>query len=99
MSIPSLSVLLTDYRMLFFIRDRTINSVKAARADKQLFEEMSKYIRHIAVYKALRESEVFDKDSIAFGKPFPKHFFSRLAAEKEKLQQEFDRLLDLERKA
>lgn len=74
------------------------SKIYLARADKRLFEEMSKYIRHIAVYKALRESGIFDKDPIAFGEPFPKDFFNLLKAEKERLQQEFDRLLDLEKR-
>ncbi|MBF2029834.1 MAG: hypothetical protein IGS48_24285 [Oscillatoriales cyanobacterium C42_A2020_001] len=52
------------------------SKIHLARADQRLSEEMSKYIRHIAVYKALRESGVFDKDPIAFGEPFPKDFFN-----------------------
>lgn len=74
------------------------SKIYLARADQRLSAAMSKYIRHIAIYKALRSAGIFDQDPIALGEPFPTDFFSLLTEEKDRLQQEFDRLLDLERR-
>ncbi|MEB3337378.1 MAG: hypothetical protein VKJ46_07955 [Leptolyngbyaceae bacterium] len=69
-----------------------------ARAHKELLDEILKYIKHVALYKAIRGAGILDKDPYNFGEPFPSQLFQLLQAEKDQLQQEYDRILDLERK-
>lgn len=69
-----------------------------ARSNSELSDEILKYIKHLAIYKAIRDAGIFDRDPIDFGEPFPKEIFRLVKIEKDNLQKEYDRLLDLERR-
>lgn len=71
--------------------------IHLARANEQLAAALSAYIRHIAIYRALRAADIYDTDPYHLGEPFPADFLKLVADEKDWLQQEYDKLLDLER--
>ncbi|WP_052050884.1 hypothetical protein [Leptolyngbya sp. KIOST-1] len=73
------------------------NKIHLARASKELNNQIFLYIRHIAVYQALREAGILDKDPMDFNEPFPQDLFRLINEKKDALQADYDQLLDLER--
>ncbi|MFQ4136699.1 hypothetical protein PGN35_010290 [Nodosilinea sp. PGN35] len=73
------------------------SKIHLARAPKELSEQIFQYIRHVAVYQALREVGISDKDPVDFNEPFPQDLFRLVNEKKEALQAEYDELLDLQR--
>lgn len=61
--------------------------------DSRLEHLLLLYVRHIAIFQALRALDIKDKDPIDFGEPWPKELFPILAKETNKRQEEFDALL------
>jgi hypothetical protein len=73
------------------------SKIHLARAPKELSEQIFRYIRHIAIYQAIREVGILDKDPMDFNEPFPQDLFRLVNEKKDALQAEYDKLLDLER--
>lgn len=69
-----------------------------ARAHQALSDQILQYIQHIAIYQAIRKAGILDRDPLDFGIPFPTELFRLVKAEKDRLQRDYDQLLDLERK-
>jgi hypothetical protein len=51
------------------------SKIHLAKADAELLNQLLTYIRHIAVYKAMRSSGVFEYDPIHLGEPWPEKLF------------------------
>lgn len=66
-----------------------------ARGEKEFTDEILKYVRHIAVYKALRSAGVWDVDPIYLGEPYPKTFFPIVKKKMGELQKKYDDFLNL----
>lgn len=75
------------------IMDILEKKIHLARAHTPLADALLRYIRHLAVYKALRASGIYDRDPLQFDEPYPQNLFSLVEQEKDRLQQEYDRLL------
>lgn len=71
------------------------SKIYLARAHQALADQIFQYIRHIAIYQAIRKAGIVDQDPMAFGEPFPPDLYRLVKAEKDALQAEYDRLLDL----
>ncbi|MGD1899304.1 MAG: hypothetical protein ACFB16_20445 [Phormidesmis sp.] len=69
------------------------NKIHLARAREPLAKALSDYIRHIAVYQAIRQAGIHDRDPLQFGEPYPTEIFKLIESEKNRLQAEYDRLL------
>lgn len=78
------------------------SNIHLAESDADAFDQMLKYVRHVAVYKAMRESGVHDRDPIALGEPWPDRFLPMIESTTAKLQWQYDQLaakyLDTDRK-
>lgn len=64
-----------------------------AQPSKELEEALLRYIRHVAIYKAMRETGCFDKDPIALGEPWPKNLFPEIQQRTKELQKEYDQMI------
>src|SRR6185295_3529658 len=71
------------------------SKIHLAKADAELLKQLLTYIRHIAVYKAMRSSGVFEYDPIHLGEPWPEKLFPLIEERVKALQQNYDTLLDL----
>jgi hypothetical protein len=65
-----------------------------ARADKTLTDELFAYVKHVAVYMAIRKS-TFDVDPIVLDEPFPKKLFPLIEGKVLELQNEYNLLLTI----
>ena len=70
------------------------SKIHLAEEDAVGFEAMLDYVRHVAVYRAMRGAGCFDRDPIALGEPSPKKFLPIIERTTYRLQQQYDRLLD-----
>lgn len=62
--------------------------------DKDLFAELLRYVRHVAVFQAVRGTpELKGRDPRHFGEPFPETLFPLVERKLGKLQDEYQRLL------
>lgn len=61
--------------------------------DHELQEMLVAYVRHAAVYRALREAGVRDRDPLALGVPWPKGLTELVEARTKARQAEYDRLM------
>jgi hypothetical protein len=71
------------------------SKIHLVRADKLLFDQLLGYIRHIAVYKALRSANVYEVHPIHLGEPWPEELFGAIENRVKELQKEYDTLLSL----
>lgn len=69
------------------------SKIYLARASQPLSRALSAYIKHIAVYQAIRQAGIHDRDPLQFGEPYPTEIFELIKTEKNRLQTEYDRLL------
>lgn len=69
------------------------SKIYLARANQPLSAALSAYIRHIAVYQAIRQTNIQNRDPLQFGEPYPTEIFKLIETEKNRLQAEYDRLL------
>lgn len=65
------------------------SNVYTAKPDGDLLEQMKKYLRHVAIYKALRATGN-KEDPSKLGEPFPKEFFSLVQKRLSELQKQYD---------
>ncbi|HYJ05426.1 MAG TPA: hypothetical protein VEX43_09850 [Chthoniobacterales bacterium] len=68
--------------------------IHLADCDDLTFQQMLLYIRHVAVYRALRGVGCHDVDPIRLGEHWPKDFYPSIEATVKKLQSEYDRLME-----
>jgi hypothetical protein len=62
--------------------------------DKDLFAELLHYVRHVAVYQALRATPgLSDRNPTDLGEPFPDKLFPLVEGKLGKLQSEYQKLL------
>jgi hypothetical protein len=69
------------------------NNVHLAQADENLLTEIVAYIRHVAVYRALREANDYTRNPIDLGEPFPEGLEQAIEMRLRTLQADHDRLL------
>jgi hypothetical protein len=68
-------------------------NIHFARPDAALESVLSQYIRHVAIYGALRESGVIDRYPYDLGEPYPEDLFPLIESRTHTLQTEYDRLV------
>ncbi|HEY1768029.1 MAG TPA: hypothetical protein VGG26_10250 [Terracidiphilus sp.] len=64
-----------------------------AQCDAKLENALLHYMRHVAIYRALRDTGCFDKDPIALGEPWPQELFPLIQERTKSLQKEYDLLI------
>src|SRR5262249_14827579 len=64
-----------------------------ARGDSELIQSLLTYIRHVAVYQALRTSGIHDRDPLQMNEPWPRHLFGQVEERALGLQKEYDSAL------
>jgi len=72
------------------------SNIHLAQPDPQLLHEISSYIRHVAVYSALRSTKTYELNPIDVGEPFPKDLMVTLEERLNKVQSEYEQLLRLQ---
>lgn len=68
-------------------------NIHLAQPDAELLRGISAYVRHVAVYSALRSTNTYNLNPIDVGEPFPKELIASLEARLKKLQSEYDALV------
>jgi hypothetical protein len=68
------------------------SNIHLAETDPEAFRIMLRYIRHVSVYKAMREAGCHDRDPISLGEPWPKDFLPKIEETTAKLQVRYDSL-------
>jgi hypothetical protein len=69
------------------------SNIHLASADATLFDALLRYLRHVAVYKALRASGIHNMDPIALGEGWPKDLFPKIEEATLAKQREFEQML------
>lgn len=64
-----------------------------AEDDPEGFDTMLKYVRHVAVYRAMRAVGFNDRDPISLDEPWPRNFLPIMERTAARLQREYDALL------
>ncbi len=67
--------------------------IHLAEADPELEPLLLAYVRHVAVYAAMRQDRIDDQDPKAQGEPWPKALFPMIAEHTKRLQKEYDHLV------
>src|ERR1051325_1224524 len=70
------------------------SNVYLAEADDDLLADLVAYIKHVAVYKSLREANNYDLNPIDLGEPFPENLLGRIENRLRKLQADYDKLIE-----
>lgn len=68
-------------------------NIHLAQLDKKLEELLLQYVRHVAVYSAMRDAGCKDMDPIMLGEPWPDDLFPTIKLRTHDLQKEFDQLI------
>ncbi len=68
-------------------------NIYLAEADETLLKMITAYIRHVAVYKALRTTKTYSLNPIDVEEPLPQGFLSQIETRLKQLQTEFDELV------
>jgi len=69
------------------------SSIHLAAPDSKVLDASVKYLRHVAVYSALRASGNKDTDPLDVGEPWPEDVFPTIQAATKAKQNEFELLL------
>jgi hypothetical protein len=69
------------------------SNIHLAVPDPKTLQAMLQYIRHVAVYKAMRAAGCDDKDPIHLGEPWPDSLFPLIKKTVDDLQGQYDRLI------
>jgi len=67
--------------------------IHLAESDQEAFDAMLAYVRHVAVYRALRAVGCNDRDPIALNEPWPKQLLPVIERTTARLQQQYDSLV------
>ena len=70
------------------------SKIHLAESDQQAFDAMLKYIRHVAVYRAMRSAGFYDCDPVALGESWPSELLPIIERTTYKLQQQYDSLVE-----
>ena len=68
-------------------------NIQFAQPDAELLREIAAYVRHVAVYGALRSTKTYSLNPIDVGEPFPEGLITSLETRLKKLQSEYDVLV------
>lgn len=68
-------------------------NIHLAEPDAELLREIAAYVRHVAVYSALRSTKTYDLNPIDVGEPFPEQLVASLETRLKKLQSEYEALV------
>jgi len=68
-------------------------NIHLAQADYELESLLLRFIRHVSIFRALRQVELHNIDPIALGEPWPDELFPAIEKRTKMLQREFDREL------
>lgn len=69
------------------------SNIYLAGADDKLTQSFAAYIRHVAVYKALRATNTYDLNPIDVGEPMPDDIIAAIEVRLKKLQNDYERLV------
>jgi hypothetical protein len=69
------------------------SNIHLAQPDGVLEKQLLHFIRHVAIFEALREAGMTDVDPIAVGEPWPAGLFPAIESRLNKLQQDYDKEL------
>lgn len=68
--------------------------IHLAQASPELQKLLMDYVRHVAVYKAMRAAGDYDRFPIALGEEWPHKLFGIIESQTKKLQGEYETLLE-----
>lgn len=69
------------------------SNIHLAQVDSDLLQMIGDYVRHVAVYRALRATNTYDLNPIDVGEPLPKGLRAKFENQRAHLQAEFDALV------
>lgn len=69
------------------------NKIHLSQANEELQAALMQYVRHVAVYKAMRAAGDDDRFPLALGEPWPDKLFPLIEGRTKALQAEFDKEL------
>lgn len=69
------------------------SNIYLAGADERLVKTLASYIRHVAVYKALRATNTYNLNPIDVGEPMPDDIIVTIESRLKKIQSEYERLV------
>lgn len=69
------------------------NNVHLAGIDKELEDQILRYVRHVAVYNALRTSGSMEATPDEFGEVWPSKLFQLIEEQTHRLQREYEKLI------
>jgi hypothetical protein len=69
------------------------SNIHLAESDGAAFEAMLRYIRHVAVYKAMREAGCHDRDPASVGEPWPEDLLPMIVKTTGVLQDRYLKLV------
>jgi hypothetical protein len=67
--------------------------IHLAQPDAAFQAALMRYVRHVAVYKAMRSAGVNDRDPVSLNEPWPRDLFDLVKSRTERLQEEYDALV------
>ncbi len=70
------------------------SNIHLMESDGELFSLLKAYLRHVAVYKAMRSSGCNDKFPFDLGEPWPKGLLKSVTGNAYKIQKKYDDLLE-----
>jgi hypothetical protein len=70
------------------------SNIHLAEGNTPAFNLMLKYIRHVAVYKAMRDANCYDKLPSELDEPYPSELLKAIRDTAHRLQKEYDSLID-----
>lgn len=71
------------------------SNIHLAECDEASFKTLLRYVRHVSVYRAMRESGCHDRDPISLGEPWPADFLPLIEEMTRKLQHRYDALVTI----
>lgn len=70
------------------------SNIHLAGADEKLIERLAAYIRHVAVYRALRATGTYTLNPIDVGEPMPSDIIIAIESKLKQLQTEYERVIE-----
>ena len=69
--------------------------IHLAAGDENLETELLSYLRHVSLYQAIRGANIWNRDPLQFGEPYPANLFKVVELRTRELQVEYEKLLRL----
>lgn len=85
--------LITNHEEIVSIIESNVHLV---RPDEPFLDTLSAYIRHVAVYKALRATNTYSLNPIDVGEPMPDNIIPTVASQLKQIQAEYERLIGID---